>query len=71
MCRTQDAKGWKKSIEEKEICMCWANKSLKMTYLTNLCLRFTLQAIEDLVNPKSCELPTLVENGMPSKPMES
>ena len=43
----------------------------KMTYLTTLYLIHTLQAIEDLFDPKSCELLTLLENGMPSKPMES
>ena len=42
-----------------------------MTYLTTLCLSHTLQAIEDLFDPKSCELLTLVENGMPSKPITS
>ena len=41
-----------------------------MTYLTTLCLSHTLQDIEDTFDPKSCELPTLVENGMPRKPIE-
>ena len=41
-----------------------------MTYLTTLYLSHTLQAIEDLFDPKGCELPTLVESDMPSKPME-
>ena len=43
----------------------------KMSYSTTLYLSHTLQAIEDLLDPKSCELPTLVENYMPKKPMES
>ena len=43
----------------------------KMTYLTTLYISHTLQAIEDLFDPKGFELPTLVENGMPNKPMES
>ena len=51
--------------------MCWVNTGLKMTYLTSLYLSHILQAIKDLFDPKSCELPTLVENGMLSKPMES
>ena len=51
--------------------MCWVNTSPKMTYLTTLYLSHTLQAIEDLFDPKSCELPTLVDNDMPSEPMES
>ena len=51
--------------------MCWVNTCLKITYLTTLCLSYTLQVIEDLFDPKSCELPTLVEKGMQSKPMKS
>ena len=43
----------------------------KMAYLTTLYLSHTSQAIEDLFDHKGCELPTLVENGMPNKPMES
>ena len=43
----------------------------KMTYSSTLYLSHTLQAIEDLFDPKSCKLPTLVENDMPSKPTES
>ena len=42
--------------------MCWLNTSLKMNYLTSLYLSHTLQAIEDLFDPKSSELPTLVED---------
>ena len=43
----------------------------KMTFSTTLYLSHTLQAIEDLLDPKSCELSTLVENYMPNKPIES
>ena len=43
----------------------------KMTYSTTLCLSHTLQANEDLLDPKSCELTTFLENDMPNKPMES
>ena len=43
----------------------------KMIFLTTLYLSHTLQVIENLFDPKSCELPILVENGIPSKPMES
>ena len=42
----------------------------KMTYSTTLYLSHTLQAIKDLLDPKSCES-TLVENDMPNKPMKS
>ena len=53
---TQDVKGWKESIEEEKICMCWVNTSLKMTYLTTLYLSHTLQVTEDIFDLKSCEL---------------
>ena len=43
----------------------------KMTYSTPLYLRHTLQAIEDLFDPKNCELPTLVESDKRNKAMES
>ena len=43
----------------------------KITYSITRYLSHTLQASKDLFDPKSCELFTLVENGMPSKPMES
>ena len=43
----------------------------KMTYSTTLYLSHTLQDFEDLYDSKSCALPTLVENDMPSKPMKS
>ena len=33
-------------------------------------LSHTLQAITDLFDPKSCELPTLVESDMLNKPIE-
>ena len=56
---------------KKEMCMYWVNTNPKMTYLTNLYLSHTLQAIKDLFDPKCCELPTLVDNCMPSKPIES
>ena len=42
-----------------------------MTYSATLYLSHTLQDFKDLFDPKSCELPTLVENDMPNKPMES
>ena len=62
----------KEALEKKkERCMCLVNTSLKMTYLTTFYLSHTLQAIEGLFDPKSCELPTSVENGMPRKRMES
>ena len=43
----------------------------KITYLTTLYLRHTLQVVEDLFDPKSYELPTLVENGMSNNTIES
>ena len=64
-------KDGKEAMMKKEICMCWVNTKPKMTYVTTLYLSHTLQAIEDLFYHKSSELPTLVENGMPNKPMES
>ena len=64
-------KGWKDSIEEKGNMYMLGKHKPKMTYLTTLYLSHTLQAIEDLYDLKSCELPTLMENGMPNKPMES
>ena len=41
-----------------------------MTYLSTLYLSQTLQAIEDLFDPKGCEFSTLVESDMPKKPMK-
>ena len=43
----------------------------KMTYSTTFYLTHTLQAIKDLFDYKSYELPILVENDMPNKPVES
>ena len=43
----------------------------KMTYSATHYLSHTLQAIEDLLYLKSCELHALVENDMPNKPMDS
>ena len=49
--------------------MFWVNLSLN-DLLNYPYPSHTLQAIEDLFDPKSCELPTLVESDMPNKPME-
>ena len=60
-----------KNIEEKGSVYVLGKHKPKMAYSTTLYLGHTLQAIEDLFDPKSCKLPTLVENDMPNKPMES
>ena len=49
--------------------MFWVNWSLNDLF-NYLYLSHTLQVIEDLVDPKSCALPTLVESDIPNKPME-
>ena len=51
------------------MCMFWVNLSLNNLFNYPY-LSHTLQAIEDLFDPKSCELPTLVESDMSNKPME-
>ena len=60
-----------KKIEEKGSVYVLGNHKPKMAYSTTLYLSHTLQATEDLFDPKSCKLPTLVENDMPIKPMDS
>ena len=58
-------------IEEKGSVYVLGKHKPKMAYSTTLYLSLTLQAIEDLFDPKSCKLTTLVENDMSNKPMKS
>ena len=60
-----------KNIEEKGSVYVSGKHKPKMVYSTTLYLSHTLQAIEDLFDPKSCKLPTLVKNDMSNKPMDS
>ena len=61
----------KKALKKNRNVYALGKQKPKMTYSTTLYLTHTLQAIEDLFNSKSCELPTLMENDMPNKPVES
>ena len=49
--------------------MFWVNCSLNDLFNSPY-LRHTLQVVEDLIDSKSYELPTLEESDMPIKPME-
>ena len=60
-----------KNIEEKRSKYVLGKHKPKMIYSTTFYVSHTLQAIEDLYDPKSCKFSTLVENDMPNKPMES
>ena len=58
------------SIDEKGNMYVLGKHKAKNDLLNHLDLSHALQSIKDLFDPKSSELPTLMENVIPNKPME-
>ena len=60
-----------KTLERKESCMFWVNTILKLPIQLPFTQAIHYKLYKELLDPKSCELSTLVESGMPKKSVES